>query len=230
MEVVPVLAILAGVLQAVGYAIYIWQALRSQLVPNATSWLMFAYGTLLLTVLEFDLDAHWQVLVLPTVCSFCAVIVSIICRLKQGRWGLPEEAVDWVAFGTDLGLTATYVSGMLAARYGLADAASATPLAVAVLVATNASTVVAFMPILRSVWQDPGSEHWLPWIVWSAAYATLLLVTFLTAAGSSPSLFIYPVICLLTHGLVALLALRGGKRIAASDLGRPSRPVPGAPG
>ena len=207
-EVIPTLAIMAGALQAVGYAIYIWQALRAKLIPNATSWLMFAYGTALLTILEADLDAPWQLLVLPAVCSICAILVSVVCRLRQGRWGLPEQRLDWVAFGADLGLTAIYVAGLLLAGSGLVDAAFERPLAVAVLAATTASTVVAFVPLLRSVWRDPGSEHWLPWTVWSAAYATLLLVTLLAGADSSPSLLLYPTVCLLTHGLVALCALR----------------------
>ena len=45
------LGLLAGLLQLVGYLLYVRD---EEIEPNPVTWLMFAYGTMLLTVLEWD--------------------------------------------------------------------------------------------------------------------------------------------------------------------------------
>jgi hypothetical protein len=42
------LSLLSGLLQAAGYVIYVRGSLRHEILPNPTTWLLFAYDTTLL--------------------------------------------------------------------------------------------------------------------------------------------------------------------------------------
>lgn len=55
------LGIVAAALQAAGYLVYGSRVLRRDILPNPTSWLMFAYGTTLLFILEWDRDASYDI-------------------------------------------------------------------------------------------------------------------------------------------------------------------------
>ena len=78
------LGLLAGVLQLVGYLIYVRD---EEIEPNPVTWLMFAYGTMLLTMLEWDRQASAAELALPLVCSSMALYVAGRCWWRAYRQG-----------------------------------------------------------------------------------------------------------------------------------------------
>ena len=108
------LGLLAGVLQLVGYLLYVRD---EEIEPNPVTWLMFAYGTMLLTMLEWDRQASAGELALPLVCSSMAVFVAGRCWWRARRadpsrywpreWW-PDDWRDRASFQADLALTARY--------------------------------------------------------------------------------------------------------------------------
>ncbi len=203
---ITTLAVISGLLQALGYLVYITKSLRHETEPNPTTWLMFAYGTMFLTVLELDRNASLAVLVLPITCATLSLVVAGLCWMR-GTLKLPEDGWGRASLGTDIVLTIGYVSVMLASFTSLVTDEQRTMLALVFLVLTNTSTAVSFVPIFKSTWDKPEDEHPLAWTVWTMAYATLGAVTLLEE-GDLNEFMIYPVSCALLHGIVGLLAAR----------------------
>lgn len=194
------LAILAAVLQALGYLLYARLFLKKVIRPNAASSLMFAYGTFLLVLLEYGDGAAWPVLALPATCAMLSIGIAILC-LRKGA----TEAVDGVektAFSADVWLTVLWT----AIAFGYGDIS---PFSAGFLLAGNVTTLTAFFPVLRSTWRTPERERPEPWLVWTAAYSVLTVVTLLADQGRHPALLAYPLLSVVLHGSVALMAVRG---------------------
>lgn len=205
-----VLACASGLLQALGYLVYIRKSLSKEIEPNPTTWLMFAYGTALLTVLEWDRDAQWPLLVLPAVCALLSIRVTFLCW-RNGKLKWPESWVDRFAFLTDLLLTVAYVSVWYASSHQVISEQEREALVIAFLLCSNASTVISFIPLMREARKNPEHEHPLPWTIWSSAYGTLAVATILEE-GWQTELLIYPATNMLLHGFVAILALTPKKK------------------
>ena len=146
------LGLLAGFLQLVGYLLYVRD---DDIEPNPVTWLMFAYGTMLLTLLEWDREASGAELLLPLVCSSMAIFVAARCwwrayrrdpsRFWPREWW-PEDWRDRIAFQTDLALTALYLAAAMLA-YSNWIGEEARELAVVVfLVAANLTTLPPSSP------------------------------------------------------------------------------------
>lgn len=199
-EVIFWLAVASGLVQALGYLIYGFKAFRNHIVPNASSWAMFAYGTLLLTFLEWESDAGGALLVLPIVCVVASTVIFFLC-LQRGRFVWPQDIEDRVSFSTDLCLTVLYILAWLALFF---DFFSKEQMGIAVLVfliASNATTVTSFIPILREAYYEPSHEHQSPWVLWTVAYFLLLLVT--AGEESDWVLYLYPVANIVLHLSIA---------------------------
>lgn len=203
-----VLAIASGLLQALGYFMYITKALRHELEPNAATWLMFAYGTATLTILEWDRDAHAYLLVLPVVCAVLSLYVAYLCW-KRGalRWK-GAGRVAQASFIADVGLTVAYVALWFAAERQLVSESVRLEAVLGFLVLSNLSTIVQFVPLMHGAYREPSNEHPLPWTVWTSAYLTLGLLTYLETGTVRTELMLYPTLAALLHGSVAALALR----------------------
>lgn len=197
-----ILGAFAAILQASGYLVYGFQVLRRDISPNAVSWLMFAYGTTLLLVLEWDRDASASVLLLPAICAISSIIVALYCIRRTRNWWWPEHVLDRFSFGFDLLLTVAYLSTWLlllgeAISPGQKDIAE-----LFILMCWNIGIFTAFYPLLRQVYTHPHTEHALPWIVWTTAYAALSYVT-IAERGGIDELALYPIIALAIHGFIA---------------------------
>ena len=206
------LGALAALLQATGYALYLRHALRSETRPNPASWLMFAYGTALVVVLETAAGGTWPVLLLPAVCAASSVVVAAV-TFRAGATLRTLDQADQVAFGLDIALTIAYVAVWLARALHLVEPRLFTLAGSFLLVGAAATSITSFVPIVRSTYRVPGGERPGPWIVWTAAYAALGAATLLTA--DAPALLVYPGVNVLLHSLVAGLSLR---RMPASEL------------
>lgn len=200
------LAIISGLLQALGYFIYVRKSLKQELEPNPTTWFMFSYGTMILAVLEWDREATWYLLVLPFVCAILSVFVAFLCW-KRGKLRWPEHWMDRGAFMCDVLLTVVYVGIWILTSKNVLTEAQKDLFALGFLVFTNLSTVISFVPLVRGACEDPRSEHPLPWLVWASAYATLGYVTYYESGWTS-EFMIYPVLNTLLHGSVGLIAMR----------------------
>lgn len=195
------LGILAGALQALGYTLYIRQVLRKEIEPNAATWLMFAYGTALLGILEFSRGAGWELLYLPAACAAMSIVVAFICW-KQGTLHWPKEWQDQLAFVTDVVLTVCYAGAWGLAVSGVLDESERGYANLAFLICSNLTTITSFSPLIRGAVRK---ESPMPWVVWTYAYTVLGVTTFATE-GLWTELMIYPVLNAVLHARVAWLA------------------------
>src|SRR3989344_5308338 len=109
------LGILAAGLQVVAYILYIRD---DEIDPNPTTWFMFAYGTGLLAIMEWDSDATPAELFLPTVCALFSIYVSLRCWIRarkadpsrlwpRGWW--PDDFWEKVSFTLDIFITVEHL-------------------------------------------------------------------------------------------------------------------------
>lgn len=209
LEMTPLytVALLSGLFQVLGYLVYIHKSVRHEVEPNATTWLMFAYGTGLLAVLEYDHDAKLTMLFLPVACAIFSLRVAAICY-ANGTLRIPDSWFDRFAILTDLSLTAAYVSTWFATQQGVISEVERQQYTLLFLVLTNMSTIVSFLPIVRGTIESPRNEHPLAWLIWTVAYSCLAYVTYLEEGTYQTVFMLYPATGIALHGLVGLLSLR----------------------
>lgn len=200
------LAISAGILQVAGYIAYVLKFAK----PNALSWLMWAYGTSLLAVLEYDHEIKWYLLLLPIACALCSIAFSIV--FWRHRNAADIHWSDWVALGMDLCLTAGYLlMWYLEGEHTLTQEGKETAVS-AFLLVSNLTTISSFWPTIRGVWEDSSREHWLPWFIWTLAYGLLAVATVMEYETLWSMYMLYPAMGFVLHGTVSLLARRTHER------------------
>jgi hypothetical protein len=206
MPAIDTLAILSGCFHAGGYIYYLVLSRRGIIEPNPASWLMFAYGTGLLVVIEADVGAGWHELLLPVICALSSVLIALIAWRNQ-KSVLSLTVFDLWTFWADLALTAAYFTVWMMARAGYVSADERAVATLVFLACSIATTLTSFMPLLKSTARDPATERAGPWLVWSSAYFLLLLTTALhQSPGTSIGLMLYPAVNLLLHATMAYLS------------------------
>lgn len=213
-------ALFSGLFQALGYLVYIQKSLRKEVAkpgqsqekvraeiePNPTTWLMFAYGTATLAVLEWDHNADWTILILPVTCAVLSLRVAYICW-SQGKLKWPDNWMDVAAFMIDVSLTIAYIAVWVASQKAYISDAQRNELVLLFLVLSNSSTTVSFIPLIRGTLKDPRTEHPLPWFIWTCAYLCLGFVT-ASQYGYASMFMIYPVMNCILHATMSLCASR----------------------
>ena len=220
-----ILGLLAGLLQFVGYFTYIRHQGRDEIEPNPHTWLMFAYGTAVLTVLELDaILSHPEhdlvttaLLILPIVCSFGAIWVFFVIWKKhrdpqktRNVWW-PEDRTDQISLLVDIITTVAYVGIWLLLAWQIITGEIRVFYALVLLFLSNLSTFPGFVPMLREVWKTPETEDWRPWSIWSLAYLILTVATYLEVGTFWHALMFYPLSNALMHALVGVFAARAKK-------------------
>jgi hypothetical protein len=202
-----VIAVLAGCTQAAAYAYYVALALRGTTWPHPMSWLMFAYGTSLVVLIEAQAGAGWRELMLPVICAACSTGVALLAWRMNGSTAALTK-YDWWTFRADMVLTIGYVAVWILTQSGKLSPDTLAAANVVFLLAVNATTLTSFLPLFLATFRDPSNEHPGPWVLWSAAYLMLLVATAMSAAGPAGALLlIYPAINFVLHTNVAALAL-----------------------
>lgn len=208
------LGVLAGVLQLIGYLIYLSD---DSIEPEPVTWFMFAYGTAILAVLEWDANATVPELILPTVCGTLAIVVSYKCwrksrQLDPSRWWprdwWPDDFWDRSSFISDILITIGYIIAWAFATFAVLTSTQYEWTVFAFLFLSNLSTFPQFYPMLHSTYLNPEKENWVPWIVWACAYAILGWVTWETHGAFWHALMFYPASNAILHAAVGILAAR----------------------
>jgi hypothetical protein len=214
------LGIIAAVLQVLGYFYYFKFIRSGHIDPNPVTWFMLAYGTALLTLLEWDTEASWAILALPAACALCTLGVAGWCwkkarELDSTRWWpkdwWPEDKNDQVSFISDAVITIGYLGCWYLAFSGALSEELKLGFVLGFLWLANISTIPAMIPLLREARQHPEKEHSTPWWVWTWAYVFLTLTTLLEEHESTSvflALLAYPVINVVLHALVAWWATK----------------------
>jgi hypothetical protein len=207
------LGFITGILQLIGY---VWYLSVPEIEPNPVSWFMFAYGTAILTVLEWDSQAVLAELILPMTCSILAIYVSIRCwvrarKLNPSRWWpedwWPEDRLEQWSFISDIFITISYVFVWVLASSSFLTTDEKQIAIIAFLLLSNLSTIPSFYPILRETYLYPHKERWQPWMIWSSAYIILGVISFSVASEYWYILITYPIINAVLHFMVGYFAL-----------------------
>jgi len=218
------LGILAGVLQLIGYVAYLT---NGDIDPEPVTWFMFAYGTGILVVLEWDANATLAELILPTVCAVLAIVVSYRCwrtarALDPHHWWprdwWPDDTWDRVSFVSDILITIGYIGAWGLATFAVLTATQMAWAVFAFLFLSNLSTFPQFYPILHSTYQHPEREHWFPWTIWAVAYGILGWVTWETHGAFWHALMFYPASNAVLHAAVGALAIRPQRSHAGTSV------------
>lgn len=195
------LGIFAALLQVAGYAFYSSKILTRDIRPNAISWLMFAYGTTLLLVVEWDRDASFALLALPAACALSSIVVAFYALRNADTWW-PEHPLERFSFGLDVFLTIVYVSTWVLLVSDIIIEEQKNFAEMLILIFFNIGIFTSFFPLLRQVYYHPASEHTAPWVVWTVAYLALSAAT-IVEAGIFTVLLLYPAINVGVHGFIA---------------------------
>lgn len=195
MKNTEILGTLAGVLQLVGYIIYIYFVFYKNIKPNASSWIMWTYGNLLLTGSYISATENLSQQILPAVCGISCVITCIIFVIggKFEKLDITEKIV--LSIDILIGIFWIYSKN-----------------SEWVNILVDGTAIISFVPIIRNTYKNPEEEHFLPWLVWTSAYVLLLIVA-IQSHSNNPFLDIfYPASYATYHLLIALFALKQAKK------------------
>lgn len=207
MEGILVLGFISALLQITGYYLYITKTRRDDISPNPTTWIIFAFDTTLLTVLEFVAGATLPLLILPSACALGSLYVAWLVR-KAGRLHWPKDRVEAYILSIGIFIAVSYTVAFTLWHFEIVPDSWLYFVSIVFLFLSNINTFVAFVPIIREVYADPFHEHAFPWAVWTTAYALLGVITYIEIGWVSSNLILYayPISCVILHGCIAVLA------------------------
>jgi len=120
---------------------------------------------------------------------------------------IPEDKFEKLSFQSDIFITIGYICAWLFLLISWVTPEQKEWAALVFLFLSNLSTFSAFYPIFSTTYKNPEREDWLPWMIWSAAYVILAMITFLTHDKLWHSLMFYPVSNALLHALVGIIVI-----------------------
>lgn len=184
------LGIIAGLMHVVAFGFYNKQILRGTSVPNAATWTLWAFLTILNASSYAAMSGDMAKSILP-IASSLACVLTFLFSLHKGKLS-QIDAWDRIA------LVIGVVSGLIWWWYHSATYAN---------LVLQLSIAISFVPTYRGVWKNPAVERAFPWCLWSSAYALSVVVIALRWEGQYQDL-VYPINGLLLHAVVGLLTKR----------------------
>lgn len=199
--------IVSAGLMCIGYTIYTILFFTGGVVPNATSWCLWAIGGSLEAWSYFKIVKSQEsepsdiAFVIPA--SICAVSAIIIAALGIlfGKFEPPTEW-EWYIAAMDVTVLAGYVITKAVTKD---ERLSSRIAGVLMLI----DIFMSFTPILISTWTEPGGEDVLPWTVWTCSYflvGCMGMIQIQKTWEERRWLIGYPLLSVLLHGGVALLS------------------------
>lgn len=198
-----VFGILAFSLHLLAYGMYAQQVLAEKVKPNVATWLMWLFGGIVeWQTYDHMTDSHWSSSLLPLACVLGLVAITFatfVSQTRERRRGTGRviyhkpKLQDWAFVSFDVLALAIWF------WFDLAEMANA------IAVGT---TVVTFIPIWRTTWQEPESERPAMWLIWCVAYACMFISVLLRDTDNLLWQSFYPVYFFALHAVVAILAFR----------------------
>lgn len=178
----------AGLLQIAGYIFYAKKIKLGRIKPNAASWSIWTFGSILESVSYVAVTGDWVKNLLPITCVLSAIILFFYC-LYNGNFGKILN-FEWILLAMDffaIFLWWLFQSAIYANFF---------------LVLT---AIISFIPIMRHVWNNPMVEDAIPWYLWTAAYCILAVVIIFRWEKWED--LVYPITFAILHIIIAILAL-----------------------
>lgn len=190
MDTAIALGVIAGLLQLVAFAIYNKQIIQGTSKPNAATWTLWSYLTVLNVSSYAVMSNDWVKCLLPAASS-AACLATFFYAAYKGKLSKLESLDNaTLLVGIFAGFVWWYFSSAKFANLILQGAVA-----------------ISFAPTLRGVWKNPRMERALPWYLWSIAYVLVLVVITMRWRNQYEDL-VYPINCLILHAAVGLLARR----------------------
>lgn len=194
MTIALVLGVLAGTLQLLGYVVYNITMAKKGQKPNIASWLIWTTGSIANTWSFIVMSDHSAENILPAVCSICCILTFIHIWIigKMERIGMG----DWLIITIDSCIIIYWAIASFIGDVGQS--------AMVANLLFQASTILSFVPIIREVYREPGTETRMPWGIWSAAYAVEIIVLWSQMAKWEE--WVYPSVCLPLCFILTIIA------------------------
>jgi hypothetical protein len=195
MNFITAITLAAVAFQLAGHITYMKLVARDRVKPNATAWGLWAATSFLDALNYSDMTSGDPFKdALPWTCAISCIVTFFVC-LFIGRIRFPE----W----HDL-ITVGFSSVALYVWKGLDKIAHAN-------VIMQLDNITSFIPIIGSTWRKPDEEHPLAWGLWTLSYLFGTIVVLNRYTGQ-PVELLYPMLSVILHGLVFMLAIRCWKK------------------
>ncbi|HMP85084.1 MAG TPA: hypothetical protein PKE08_00240 [Candidatus Paceibacterota bacterium] len=149
------LSLLAGITQVIGYMFY-WRGVRSgKIDPNAASWFIWAYGSLLNFATYNIMSGDMVKDILPFMCSVSCMVIFALMVYRNGIGRL--DKIDYAIIASDIAVTFIwFLIGATEANLTL-----------------QLTEFISFIPLIRGLLRGTDKEEILPWVIWTCAYAMM---------------------------------------------------------
>jgi len=230
-RLVVILSVASGMLQFAGYALGITYAVLGRTRPHPLTWLMFAYGTLLIFLLELVHGVEPELLILPAVCFSSSLLMVAVIWFRGGYEIRPDQS-DLFVFGFDVALTILWLAVYALMELGAIPAELFQIMNVVIIMLWCCGVYTSFAPMIRDTRAHPDHERSSPWLTWTAAYGTLLAATVVQYWNVEEGrmegfeFLLYPVVNLYYHLKVGVLALNRNVAPKVASVIEASKPVP----
>jgi hypothetical protein len=175
----------------VAFVIYNWQMLLGQYSPNAVSWGVWAFITILNFTSYKAMSKDWVKSLLPTLNSTLCVLTFVFLLIFHGRLAA-LNAYDDIALA--LGIASCVVWWRTKSE-------------IKAQILLQVCILIGFIPTYISVWKNPGNESLLCWVIWAATFVIQIVLVLLRWRGQKMDL-LYPVNCGVLHSVLIALILR----------------------
>lgn len=190
MELGFAIGLLSGLVSLSAFALYNAQIFMGRSTPNATTWLLWVFLTVLSASSYAVMTADPAKFILPATTAL-ATIGTFAYSLIAGRFQ-PVRRWDWLIL---------FIGCMAGLVWWINRSATGANLIVVF------ALIVSFWPTYSALWRTPSLETPPAWLAWTLAYA-LLTVTVILRWHSHYADLAYPGMGLVMHPAVAVLCRR----------------------
>ncbi|HMO79085.1 MAG TPA: hypothetical protein PJ997_01105 [Candidatus Paceibacterota bacterium] len=166
---------------------FYWRGVRSgKIDPNAASWFIWAYGSLLNFATYNIMSGDMVKDILPFMCSVSCMVIFALMVYRNGIGRL--DKIDYAIIASDIAVTFIwFLIGATEANLTL-----------------QLTEFISFIPLIRGLLRGTDKEEILPWAIWSVAY-TLMTVTVVIRWDKWQDV-VYPVVAVVLHMTILVVS------------------------
>lgn len=177
----------ASCLSIIAFFIYNWKIFRGESHPNMSSWLVWAFITILNSASYKKLTGSWVKSRLSIVNAILTLITAVCAIVVGSAKGLSNVDIACLLIGI---LAA--ISWIIQQSPALAQ------------IFLQIALVVGFVPTFIAISNNTASEPWNVWLLWTIAFMAQFVAVRSIWTGKTYIEFLYPVLMFICHGIVFL--------------------------
>lgn len=182
------LGIISGIFLIGGYIPYIYEVLKGTDKPNRASWFIWSLSTIVILFGVKETGTHEAIWVPVADAIGCFIIFILAIKFGVGGW----SKVDKISLIISLiGLISWWITGN----------------ALIALIANLIIYTSGYVPTIRKTILDPKSESLPAWTIFLIG-VILNLITVITGSDSGLSVWLYPIVLVLTVGTLYFFIIK----------------------